>query len=277
MSKLLINERPLVVQPSLAKAIGLNEAIVLQQIQYWISNEKVGVWKDGYKWVHNSYPEWAKNFPFWSESGVKKIILRLESMGLLISDQFAPNPYDHTKAYRINEEELDLILGREVRRPGSDDTPDSTPEVRSLHRLLPETTNTGDRQSSSVPESFPIGWKIAAGEQITSMPDENLQRYKDAAWVIGGSNKAIYDLAYTFQVKRGLELPVEDAKYNRKEANKMVKAKVTPEILAEAIQYMADKNLNCVKLGSVSSIAIGIANPAQKDDFWSKPGKFEGV
>ena len=33
MSKLLINESPLQVQPSLAMAIGLNEAIFLQQLQ----------------------------------------------------------------------------------------------------------------------------------------------------------------------------------------------------------------------------------------------------
>ena len=35
MSKLLINEHPLQVLPSLATKIGLNEAIVLQQIHYW--------------------------------------------------------------------------------------------------------------------------------------------------------------------------------------------------------------------------------------------------
>lgn len=40
MSKLLISESPLLVLPSLAETIGLNEAIVLQQIHFWTSKEK---------------------------------------------------------------------------------------------------------------------------------------------------------------------------------------------------------------------------------------------
>ncbi len=36
MSKLLINENPIMIIPSLALKMGLNEAVVLQQIHYWI-------------------------------------------------------------------------------------------------------------------------------------------------------------------------------------------------------------------------------------------------
>ena len=41
MSKLLLNEQPLLIMPTLASKIGLNESIVLQQIHYWNTiNEK---------------------------------------------------------------------------------------------------------------------------------------------------------------------------------------------------------------------------------------------
>ena len=40
MSKLLINEQPLQVLPSLAEAIGLNQAIALQQVHYWLENAR---------------------------------------------------------------------------------------------------------------------------------------------------------------------------------------------------------------------------------------------
>lgn len=36
-AQLLINEPPLQVLPTLAKTIGLNEAIVLQQVHYWLN------------------------------------------------------------------------------------------------------------------------------------------------------------------------------------------------------------------------------------------------
>lgn len=37
MSKLLIQESPVMIIPSLAVKIGLNEAVILQQIHYWVS------------------------------------------------------------------------------------------------------------------------------------------------------------------------------------------------------------------------------------------------
>lgn len=40
MSRLLINEQPLLVLPSLACEIGLNEALMLQQIHYWMNTSK---------------------------------------------------------------------------------------------------------------------------------------------------------------------------------------------------------------------------------------------
>ena len=84
MSKLLIQESPLTFQPSLAVAIGINEAIVLQQIHYWLSNSKnKGYEQDGYKWVYNTYAEWKEtNFPFWSENTIQRIFTNLEEMGL---------------------------------------------------------------------------------------------------------------------------------------------------------------------------------------------------
>ena len=40
MSNLLIHEEPLLVLPGLASRIGLNEAIFLQQIHYWLNRSE---------------------------------------------------------------------------------------------------------------------------------------------------------------------------------------------------------------------------------------------
>jgi len=63
--KLLLNEEPLIVLPSLAAHIGLQESIFLQQLHYWLNRSDHE--RDGHKWVYNSYKEWQKQFPFWSE------------------------------------------------------------------------------------------------------------------------------------------------------------------------------------------------------------------
>ncbi len=100
MSSLLIDEHPLVVLPSLAKEIGLNEAIMLQQIHFWISKRKH--FKDGRYWVYNSYDSWAEQFPFWSKSTIIRILKRLEERGLVESGNYNRLKIDNTKWYTVN-------------------------------------------------------------------------------------------------------------------------------------------------------------------------------
>lgn len=111
MTKLLIQESPLTFQPSLAVAIGLNEAIVLQQVHYWLANSKnKGYEQDGYKWVYNTYAEWKEtNFPFWSENTIQRTFANLEEAGLVVSIQPMKSKYDRTKYYRIDYPKLEVF------------------------------------------------------------------------------------------------------------------------------------------------------------------------
>ena len=109
MSKLLIQEPPLQVLPTLAKTIGLNGAIVIQQLHYWLENPKIGRVVDGEKWVDNSYAEWQENFPFWSVATIKRIFADLEESGFVISGQFDKSDWSQRKSYRIVYETLDSI------------------------------------------------------------------------------------------------------------------------------------------------------------------------
>lgn len=66
MGKLLFDEPPLTVSPSLAVIVGLEEAIVLQQVKYWltINEEKKSNYFNGRYWVYNSYRDGRNNFRF---------------------------------------------------------------------------------------------------------------------------------------------------------------------------------------------------------------------
>lgn len=90
---LLDDENPLLVPPKLAQAIGLNEAIFLHQVHYWIKllNKE---------WIYNSYPAWQEQFPFWSIDTIKRTIINLEKSGYLISKQ-KPST-DRRKHYTVN-------------------------------------------------------------------------------------------------------------------------------------------------------------------------------
>jgi hypothetical protein len=111
MSKLLFDTNPLVVDPDLAVKIGLNEAIILQQIHYWIkiNESKNRNNHDGYFWAYNTYSQWHKQFPFWSERTIQRIILSLEKNGLITSANYNKLKIDKTKWYRINYETLKTL------------------------------------------------------------------------------------------------------------------------------------------------------------------------
>lgn len=107
-SYLLINEPPLTVSPTLAKIIGLDEAIVIQQVHYWLMNTKnAGRVEEGEKWVYNTYEEWQEgNFPFWTADKIQRLFLKLEKQGLIISRQFDAKSRDMTKFYRLAYDEI---------------------------------------------------------------------------------------------------------------------------------------------------------------------------
>lgn len=111
-SRLLIEEeQPLLVLPKLASKIGLNESILLQQLHYWnqINEESGNNYKDGYYWTYNSYEKWKEQFPFWSESTIRRTIGRLKKLNLIVTGNYNKMPIDRTKWYRIDYERLKNI------------------------------------------------------------------------------------------------------------------------------------------------------------------------
>ena len=73
----------MLVLPSLAKQIGLNEAIFLQQLFFLLNQKRSGVTEYGSKWVYNTIADWQEIFPFWSERTVQRIIKKLQDMQII--------------------------------------------------------------------------------------------------------------------------------------------------------------------------------------------------
>ncbi|BAK10831.1 conserved phage C-terminal domain-containing protein [Pantoea ananatis] len=99
---LLLKVKPLVVSPELASRIGLNEAIVLQQICYWLEDTTSGVEYDGKRWVYNTIDEWTNQFPFWSSDTVKRALTSLKKRDLIFVEQLKKTQHDRTNYYSIN-------------------------------------------------------------------------------------------------------------------------------------------------------------------------------
>lgn len=101
---LLMPSRPIVINPDLAYSIGLNEAIALQQVNYWLKETTSGLERDGVRWIYNTNEQWLEQFPFWSESTLKRTFTRLKTLGVLKIEQLNKSQRDMTNYYTINYE-----------------------------------------------------------------------------------------------------------------------------------------------------------------------------
>ena len=102
MNKLLLNEPPLMVLPTLASVLGLNEAIFLQQLYYWLL--KSSTYFENRKWVYRSIKEWEDEFPFWSNSTIKRVVNSLKKHKILLVKKIYPHIF-----YSIDEENISKL------------------------------------------------------------------------------------------------------------------------------------------------------------------------
>ena len=143
---LLMTSRPIVINPDLAYSIGLNEAIALQQINYWLQETKSGMESDGVRWIYNTTEQWLEQFPFWSESTLKRTFTRLKTLGVLKIEQLNKSQRDMTNFYTINYESelLDEVKVTESKRSkcavpsGQNDTME---EVKVTHSIRSKRTD----------------------------------------------------------------------------------------------------------------------------------------
>lgn len=167
----LFSKHPLVIDDDLACVIGLNEAIVTQQLNYWLHSRHAKE-IDGSLWVYNSYESWQKtNFRFFSVSTVRRTFEKLEKKGIVKTGNFNRYGFDKTKWYTIDEDKLNEIM----RLAKSDDRFVQNEQTSSSNRAdgdvqneqvglskvskpIPDTTRdysdtTSDSKSSGKPET----------------------------------------------------------------------------------------------------------------------------
>lgn len=86
-----------------AKVAGVSEAIVLQNIEYWIAKNEANekhFYEDRF-WTYNSHKAFVKLFDWLSEDQIKRILLKLERMGYIKKGKFSQNKYDQTTFYAL--------------------------------------------------------------------------------------------------------------------------------------------------------------------------------
>ena len=152
-AKWLFDEHPILIDKKLAAVIGFNEAVVLQQLNYWLhSNSAKKI--DGRLWVYNSYDNWRKdNFPFWSTRTIRRIFDSCEKKGVILTGNFNKAGFDKTKWYSIDENKINDLMDSPCGQNGQTEWtkwPDgSGQDVHTNTIYYTDTTSNTNKHSAS--------------------------------------------------------------------------------------------------------------------------------
>ena len=104
MKVILNDERILIVNPTIVKMFGSNEAFFLQQLHYWLQKSQNVV--DGKLWVYHSFEEWTQEISFLSGRTIQRIVQRLQEHGVIEVSHHGKGRFDRTNWYTLNYERL---------------------------------------------------------------------------------------------------------------------------------------------------------------------------
>lgn len=232
----LDDEDVLTIRPRFAAFLGLNESVVVQQLHYWLKKAEKGQcgrFVEGHYWVWNNISEWLDQFPFFSDSTLKRIFSSLKKNGIIHVEQF--DGAKRTNFYRIDYPNLDKFLENaqkrhEVKMTSCGKTPsvqndpleevkmtpssgqndlmytETTPETASEIINTPPTPRTERQEGNKKPENkkTPTLADIADQHHMTISTIEDFVEFRLNS---GGIENPI---AFKKHVLRGLAEPYSD-------------------------------------------------------------------
>ena len=93
----------------IAKKLGMVEAVLLHNIQFWIKKSKANnkhFYKNKY-WTYNSAKAFSELFDYLSDRQISRALKSLVDDGWLIKDNFNTNPFDRTSWYALSDKYYD--------------------------------------------------------------------------------------------------------------------------------------------------------------------------
>ncbi len=124
---------------SIATKFGVNEAIFLNNIAFWIAKNKANNkhFHEGRYWTYNSSKALAELFPYWSDDQIDRLIKKCCKLDLLLINNFNDTSYDRTRWFGLTDFALELFNLAIPRNHGMDTTKSRTP-FREIAEPIPD-------------------------------------------------------------------------------------------------------------------------------------------
>src|SRR5690606_1610505 len=90
MSSSLIPERPLLISPTLAATIGLDEAVLLHVVSELLLQHQP-MFRQQKRWIEINDGVLTKALPFWSTGHIMQVLHSLQQLGLVLCEPVSGN------------------------------------------------------------------------------------------------------------------------------------------------------------------------------------------
>ncbi len=97
----------------IAKIYGILEAIILQNIYFWIQKNEANSkhFYDGKYWTYNSNKAFAELFPYATEKQIRTALEKLRREEIIITGNYNKEKFDKTLWYSITDKGYELLAG----------------------------------------------------------------------------------------------------------------------------------------------------------------------
>jgi hypothetical protein len=139
--------------PQFAKAVGLNVAILCQQVHYWSKiNQAAGKtdhYHEGRWWVYNTYTQWQAEFPWWSKSTVERAFREGREAGVILARPIYQDGAIVSMWYTVDREKCNQLMQDPPRQN------DKTPHVKMTRGSRQNGIVTKTTQKTTAKKDIP--------------------------------------------------------------------------------------------------------------------------
>lgn len=148
-------KRDIAFNVEVAQEVGVECAVLLHHIVWWVHRNRLNDQNhhDGRYWTYNTYKTYAKLFPFWNVSKVKRLMHKLEEGGWIVSANHNQLQFDRTRWYSTTNRTEQFYLS-----DSSDSTNGKSKPVRKESPKADKQYHVTTQETTQVTTQVTLPW-----------------------------------------------------------------------------------------------------------------------
>ena len=160
----------------IAEKYGVNAAIILQNIGYWIKQNEANEtnFYDGRYWTFNSRRAYRELFPYMSKRQIETAFEKLIEDGVIVTGNYNKLAYDRTLWYALTQKGKSILHFGEMESPKTGNgIPQNGKPIPNINANVTPVVNTGKKKESNSFDAIIAGY--TSDPEITELLQEWLK------------------------------------------------------------------------------------------------------